>query len=118
MSLDYDLTRLDPVKRAEFFPPDANDLMNDELHVLIWLTIPVGIGDLTEANAEDFWIRADLWQKSIGSGWNRVVGDDLVPIYVTREQVFAAVGLHTNVSSKTDSVFLKDLYAAKSRMSS
>lgn len=73
MSLDFNLTNLDPAKRAEVFPPDAQGKMNDALHILIFITMAVDIGDITDKNVNEFWTRVWLWQKIVGSGFNKAV---------------------------------------------
>lgn len=116
MSLDFDTTNIDPDDRAYHFPADPGGSMHHDLHVLIWMTIPVGINKVTEANVEEFWTRVDIWQRVIGSGFNRSTDDGLVPYVVSKEAVFAAVGLSTNASHKSKTTFLKDLYTAHGRV--
>lgn len=132
MSLDFDLTRLDEAKRAEVFPPDEDGKMHNALHTLIWATMPVGIGAITSQNAEGFWHRMDIWQKAIGPQFQVWTPNPMgaaafppgtpesdmgewKPLYITKEQVFAAIGLHTNASPKTKTQFLKDLYETHER---
>lgn len=131
MSLDYDLRNME--NREERFPAEENGDLNAKVQSLIWLTIPVGMEEITNANIKDFWIRADLWQKTMGAQFSRaVVGEPAhfppgtsdgdrtrwEPIYVTREDVENAVGLHTNASRKTKTQFLRDLYEAHDRFKS
>lgn len=74
MSLDFDLTRIDDAKRAEVFPPDEAGKMNDALHVLIWITMGIGIGEITEKNVDEFWTRVYIYQRITGSsGFNRAI---------------------------------------------
>jgi hypothetical protein len=73
MSLDYDTTRIDEAKRAEVFPPDEAGKMHDALHVLIWITMAIDIGEITEKNVDEFWTRVWIWQKVVGSGFNKAV---------------------------------------------
>ena len=128
MSLDWDVTRMED--RLVKFPSDENGQMNDALHVMIWLTIPVGIGHVTEDNVDEWWVRVNLWQQTIGSGFNTVkIGnpgdyppdtseDDrtvVTPFLVTKEQAYNAVGLLTNAGPKSKTEFLKDLHAAAHR---
>lgn len=117
MSLDWSTERLDEEARAKHFPPDDAGRMSDALHTLIWATIPVGVGEITAKNADDFWHRLDLWQKGIGAQFQvrNNIRSPWVPLLVTKEQVHAAIGLHTNAASKTKSRFLKDLYDTHAR---
>ena len=120
MSLDWDTTRIED--RPTKFPPDENGKMNDNLHVLIWLTMPIGIYDFTEKNIDEVWRRIDIWQNVIGSGFtmtatNADTGEvDVAPYQVPKEAVYNAVGLRTNAMSKTRPQFLKDLWEAHERV--
>jgi len=70
---------------------------------LIWLTMPVGIGRITEKNWEKFYTRAYAWQ--------RVCNHDSDNI-VKASDVYDHIGLRTNASSLTDSKFVKSLMRA------
>lgn len=117
MSLDWTIAELDPAKRAEVFPPDENGLMNDNLHVLIWLTIPTGVCHVTAKNVDEFWLRVNMWQRTIGSGFTRIVeGADPEPFLVENKHVQASIGLRTNAGSLTRAQFLKNLAEAHERV--
>lgn len=135
MSLDWDVTRL--VDKEVHFPPDENGKMNDALHVLIWMTISVGIGEITESNRDTFWVRTNLWQTAIGSGFNRAVPEPYTlvinsdgsastevndegharwePFLLTKDDVYNAVGLKTNASRDPKTTFLNRLWDAANR---
>lgn len=128
MSLDWDTTAItDPEVN---FPPDEQGRMNDDLHVLIWLTIPTGMHSITDKNVEEFWRRVDIWQNVIGSGFTTVKTGDpgdfppgtseadrttVTPYKVRKRSALNAVGLRTNANPKTRAAFLKDLFAAHER---
>ena len=108
MSLDYDLTRI--ANRAENFPPDEDGKMSDTLHVLIWNTLSIGLGEITERNVDEVWYRTDAWQRLVGSGWNMIDSEgNSSEFRLTREDIVNAVGLHTNVSPMTRAAFRKRL---------
>ena len=72
---------------------------------LIWLTMSVGIGRITEKNWEKFYTRAYAWQRINNHG-----SDNLV----TASDVYDHIGLRTNAASLTDSKFAKSLMRAVS----
>lgn len=78
MSLDYDLTKCD------------KSVMSDEewpvTHSLIWLTMAVGIGDLTEKTAPEFYARVKILEKLDGS-----------KVKFTPDMIRKRIGLNTNV---------------------
>ena len=120
MSLDFDLTDLDPTKRAEVFPPDEQGKMNDALHVLIWI-LPywgIGVGQITEKNKAEVWTRIDMRQRLVGSGFTKVSddGESVEPYLLERKHVDAAVGLRINDVTITKAQFLKNLWEAHQRV--
>lgn len=68
---------------------------------LIWLTMSVGIGRITEKTWEKFYRRSFVWQ--------RVNDHDIL---VTAKDVYDHIGLSTNADSLTDSKFVKKLMRA------
>lgn len=72
---------------------------------IIWLTMSVGIGRITEKNWEKFYTRAYAWQRI-----NSHDSDNLVEA----SDVYDHIGLCTNASSLTDSKFVKKLVRAVS----
>lgn len=78
MSLDYDLTKCD------------KSVMSDEewptTHNLIWLTMAVGIGDLSEKNAPEFYARVKVLEKVDGK-----------EEFFTPEMIRKRIGMKTNV---------------------
>lgn len=119
MSLDYDLRGLNPEKRAKVFPPDEDGLMNDHLHVLIFMTMNIGISRIHPSNVDEVWRRVDMFQRIYGTGWQRVERVDpadesspavATPVTLSPEHIIAAIGLRTNAAPLTPSEFLKNLY--------
>jgi hypothetical protein len=131
MSLDYDMTRIKD--REVHFPPDEQGRMNDILHVLIWNSMAIDIGEITEANVDEVWFRTDVWQRLIGTQFNKwvpaphpyslVLNEDgsasvnmydddepngeWVPFELTYDDIVHAVGLRTNVPNSTRYQFIR-----------
>lgn len=72
-------------------------------HGLIWATMAVGLGRITEGNAAEFGARLDLWQDLHGAFMSGPDG----PVRITREEVLANVGLKCNVSDETRAAWIK-----------
>ena len=70
---------------------------------IIWLTMSVGIGRITEKNWEKFYTRAYAWQRI-----NNHDSDNIIKA----KDVYDHIGLRTNASSLTDSKFVKKLMRA------
>jgi hypothetical protein len=70
---------------------------------IIWLTMSVGIGRITEKNWEKFYTRAYAWQRINNHDQDNLIG---------AKEVYDHIGLRTNASSLTDSKFIKKLMRA------
>jgi hypothetical protein len=104
MSLDYTLTKI-----ADFeticFEHDANGErtgLNPVTHTLVWSTMIVGMGSITEQNAGKFYGRLYIYQKLFGGLMQRakVDGDKVVgveEVWLTPAHVRLHIGLYTNV---------------------
>lgn len=103
MSLNFDTTKCNPP-----IPTDENDTTLRE--VLIFATMFLGISDLTEKNAAEFYARIHLNELAFGGMRNRSLeGGGFEPVLVTPAEVRRWIGLHTNASTLTRAQFLKKM---------
>jgi hypothetical protein len=70
---------------------------------LIWLTIAVGMNEITKDNWREFYARLHLLETLYGAYAHTPNG----PYYITREQVKRRIGLRTNASKLTQLQFVK-----------
>jgi hypothetical protein len=75
-------------------------------------TMVIGMGQITSANAKEFYTRIKILEGAMGSiaYWK---ADETTPkenILITPEDIFARIGLFTNVSDMTKSKFLNHIY--------
>lgn len=89
MPLTYDLTAV-PVETRS----DSDGNLSGVSQTLIFSTMMAGIGEISEKTAEEFYARIDLYQRLHGALMQGPDG----PVPVTREHVFAHIGLKTNAS--------------------
>lgn len=68
---------------------------------LIWSTIAVGLGEISESNAEKFYGRLRCYEKLFGAFMYRAEGHVGDP-WITPEEVIQHIGLTTNVSDESD----------------
>jgi hypothetical protein len=87
MSLNWDVSKVADYKKMQETESGITD-------AVIWLTMAVGLGEITEKNVEEFARRAALVQMLNGSWLVR-------GIYVTEDMIRRRIGLHTNVSDET-----------------
>lgn len=109
MSLDWNPQKIKHFKDFAFYPDTEEyglhrNMMRGEVADVIHLTIPLGMGRLTETNYVTFYRR--FVQFCL------IKGRDLKDVEdggVTLELIKKMVGLSTNASNKTDAAFRKDL---------
>lgn len=89
MSLDWNATGVrdfDQLTDNEYVTRDA----------LVWATMAIGIGVITEENAQEFYSRLSLLEKVTGASRFK----DGEPLYFTPDDVKRFIGLTTNVFPK------------------
>jgi hypothetical protein len=128
MSLDYNLKAIDPKicfteADAEWPMYDADVKMGDkymrpETERLIYLTMAVGMGAITETNYHEFYLRVRIWGGLHGESkhttvsaeyWNRRDGTNYKKgdYWITRERVRDHIGLKTNVTTEGRAKWIK-----------
>ena len=79
---------------------------------MIYYTMTIGIGEITDKNWEQFYNRVKIWELIIGVSFYKKRSNKLVPIYTTQEDVKRMIGLRTNASRMNASKFKKQLFAS------
>ncbi len=92
---------------------DGSKKLTDATYSLVWATIPVGLGAITEKNWREFWVRL-RFVEHLGNAYRFRFVDDgeggkrRQDIYFTPEEVHAHIGLRTNASPMSKTAFLKN----------
>lgn len=96
MSLDWDIAKVKD--REQLYPPQPNGSMNYITYELIWATMLVDIGEITELNCKKFYNRLMITDALLKdqSRWGEISFKD----------VKNHIGLHTNVTTITDHKWL------------
>jgi len=81
-------------------------LMASATEALIWLTMAVGMGTITEKNWRQFYTRVSFVERVFGARRRNEKG----PVFIAPEDVKAHIGLTTNVSKMTDAQFTKHTF--------
>jgi hypothetical protein len=139
MSLNWSLRDIADYKNACFETADRDhpgrgvkkgeQLMRPVTNTLIWATIGIGIGQITEANYQTFALRLRLYEQLFGAFLQRRVDvngkevedpfDDRPGRWVDRpitvSEVYAHIGLDTNASRLTDAQFKAQCWARAMR---
>ena len=92
MSLDWDVTKVKDSDTVCFVERDGESHLSPVTHDLIWLTLGIGIGEITNKTAHEFYTRMRMHWSVYGytKAERRVTWDDIV----------AHIGLRTNVFPK------------------
>ena len=112
MSLNWDLGKVEDYK--EIWPHDRYDEDYDSLtkeqvqeglktEALIWLTMAIGMGSITEENVDEFTTRVMIWEKVRGNHLRL----DKEPYYLTPSDIERRIGLWTNASRETKAAWNK-----------
>jgi hypothetical protein len=112
MSLDWSIENCEDKTISE----DAEWPITESV---IFATMAVGMGKITEDNAVEFANRVALVQQINGAYLNKSAkGTNLTsPYYVTLEDVKKRIGLRTNVSNESHTAFVKRFTDANSLQS-
>ena len=118
MSLDYNLSDIKnynslyrKLKKGEegYSETEVYKKLKPQFERIIWVTMIIGIREITDKNWERFYNRINIWEKVFGSGYYKRNRKKLVPILVTKEDVQRMIGLRTNASPLSDAKFKKHL---------
>ena len=94
MALTWDLTNIEGYETACY---DANGLA-PVTYRLIWTTLQIGIGEITEENAAEFYARLRIAEGTL---------DTLAVIAIEPADIRRHVGLRTNVKTETRSKWVR-----------
>ena len=85
-------------------------------NALIWTTMVVGLHEISEANANEFFARVDAVQRGTGELCYKDTGtpentdsSKWLPYFITYEDIVRRIGLGTNASRMTKTEFLKHM---------
>lgn len=105
MSLDWDLREIKDRETLCWIKDGDEERLNPVTEAIIWKTIAVDIGRITEENYKEFAARTHVWEEVFGKSL-RQGGQDLG---LTVEDIKAHIGLSTNVSNRTRAQWQKRL---------
>jgi hypothetical protein len=111
MSLNWDISKIKNADDLCWLPAgpgekDEDRKMNPITNALIWTTMSVGMGAVTEKNHLEFFARCELVSKLSGAPLTKVEGGKRVDINFTLEDIKAHIGISTNVSDETQGKWL------------
>lgn len=111
MSLNWNLTKINNYMEVCWVTKDdGSEELNPETNALIWATMAVGMGNITEDSASDFYSRIRLYEKMFGTFLMSFDDNGKKEHPITPEVVNRHIGLHTNVSKETDASFRKRMF--------
>ena len=116
MSLNWNLEAIENHKEVCWIKTDEKGddgeprvRMNPVTETLIFMTMAVKLGSITEANADEFYARLKVIEKLEGPFMFKTEDGKKVDVYFTPEDVQAHIGLACNVSNETTTKFFSGL---------
>lgn len=94
MSLNWDVSKIENNKEVCFTGEGENRCLDPVTNTLIWYTLCLGIGEISEKTVDEFYIRMNLFDRlSTGPMHWEAAGYRSI----TLEELRQHIGLHTNV---------------------
>lgn len=110
MPLEWNVGKVKNYRKLCF---NADNSVNYRTEALVWAThTVVGMDEITEKNAEEFFRRLSLYESTFGS---LTFKDRGVPTPFTLDDVKAHIGLYTNASRTTKREWEKQFKAKKAQ---
>lgn len=113
MPLTWSLENIENYKEVCWVETDEKDEDGTPLQrlatvteTLIFMTMAVRMGSITETNADDFFGRLKIMEKLDGPFMFKTVDGEKVDYYFTPEDIHAHIGLVCNVTTESFSKFL------------
>jgi hypothetical protein len=101
MSLNFELGDIKNWKTVTAHPDNA-DKMNPVTNQLIWLTLTLAVGTITEKSIDEFWWRMRFIQRLDGPNLSYIdEKNEQIDIYITKQDLRDHLGLRTNVTTMT-----------------
>ena len=111
MSLGWNLTKIANRESLCWLPDGDSKKLNPITEALIWRSLSLDLGEITEKNASEWLFRTRYYSQVFGRPLNRRVekgGHESVESFdFSIEDIRRHIGLHTNVSTKSRKSFLK-----------
>lgn len=120
MALYWDLSKIKDYEKECFIGEGEERVMKPVTNSLIWTTMIIGIGNWTEKDIDEVYIRVNQYERMTGPtiyvdddgnrfGGNRLNGELDKDGYITRDEIRKHIGLSTNVARMTTAQWLKRL---------
>lgn len=119
MALYWDLSKIKDYEKECFLGEGDNRTLKPVTHSLVWATMVIGIGNWTEKDIDEVYIRVNQYERMTGptiyvddgnrSSSSQLNGELDEDGYITRDEIRKHIGLSTNVARVTTARWLKRL---------
>lgn len=113
MSLNWQVDDIKDYKNVVWIGEDDDAEMNPVTNALIWGTISVGLGSITDKNVDEFAARFRVLERIHGAFLYKTVEGKRQNWYVTDEEFTAHIGLTTNVRNETRAQWAQRIFVNK-----
>ena len=101
MALNWNIERCKDYKKLT---DETEGVITD---ALTWLTMSIGMPEITKKNHEEFFLRTQIHQKINGAFLRKGNG---APFYMSIEDIEKRIGLYTNADKFSKAVFKSRIY--------
>jgi hypothetical protein len=113
MALNWQVDKIENYKTVCWIGEDDERRMNPVTEALIWGTISVGLGEITDSNVDEFTARFRIIEKIHGPFLYKTEDGKHVDWLLSDEDFIAHIGLACNVSNETRSKWASRLFVNK-----
>ena len=103
MPLNWNITKVVDHENLCWVKDGDGHRVHPVTECLVFGTMGVGLGEITEANCDEFARRLAIYQELVGA----MMVNDKGPRLITAEEVRAHIGLHTNVRNEKPAAWRK-----------
>jgi hypothetical protein len=108
MSLNWDLTKIENYEELCWNKNEDDTVkLNVVTESLIFIGMAIGIGKISKENASEVYGRIAMYEKLFGATMCVFKGNGKEQVFITPEDVYAHIGLSTNVGKETEASFRK-----------
>lgn len=114
MSLNWNVSNVENHEAVCFYHDDNGDRrLSQSTHNLIFLTMVVGMNEISESNYKEFYTRVALFERLRGAvRLKQTAAGHFVDDPYTLEDIRQHIGLHTNASNEKPAAWRKRVLAS------
>jgi hypothetical protein len=111
MSLNWNVKNVENNETVCFVGEGDEREINPITHALIFMTMSVGLGEITDKNADEFYARCHIMEQTHGA-YTRIGSEE---VYITPQDIQRHIGLYCNVANETRAQWARRIFVGRSK---